>query len=82
MTARKKPKQTKVKAEISEAADTSNEIGDRMRRWRARRGLSQREAAAILNFPRKSWENWEEKRTTPRLAAAMKILDCLQKAGF
>jgi DNA-binding transcriptional regulator YiaG len=55
------------------------EVSEIIRRWRNRSGLSQSQAAAALEVPKASLENWEQKRTTPRAPTLLKILKIVER---
>ena len=54
-------------------------LGQRIRRWRKRRGLSQKEFAAITEIPENTLRSWEYGRRgmraveLPRIAAALQV---------
>lgn len=42
-------------------------IGERLRAWRGRAGLSQREAAAEVGVTQRAWSQWEADEVTPEV---------------
>jgi DNA-binding transcriptional regulator YiaG len=49
------------------------DLPEKLRAWRTRYRLSQRDAAMRLGIPKASLENWEQGRTTPRGAALLYV---------
>ena len=85
----KRKKQTAARAEPArgrgrppEPIDTSTdrgEFGARLRRLREESGLSQDAAAAALEVPKCTYNNWERGRTYPpydRMSPLATVLDC------
>lgn len=50
---------------------------DELRAWRRRRGITQREAAAITGYATETWKSYEQGRLaiSPRLARLLPLLD-------
>lgn len=49
-------------------------IGERLRQWREDRGLSQREAAAMLGVTQPAWCSYERDESTPRADAIQGLI--------
>lgn len=53
-------------------------INSQLKKWRARRRLSQRQAAEHLGVPKRTLQEWEQGRRTPRGLAWLALLSKLQ----
>lgn len=54
------------------------QFADLLKQWRACSGISQAEAAALINIPVKTLQNWEIARTMPRGAARLYVLSAIK----
>jgi len=57
---------------------TPRKFARAMQKWREDRGFSQRDAAEFLGISKRTLENWEQERATPRgyaVVTLMKLLD-------
>jgi DNA-binding transcriptional regulator YiaG len=57
-------------------------FADLLRKWRARNGYSQRDAAEVLKVPKASLQNWEQQRAMPQgfgLQAMIKVISAANK---
>jgi DNA-binding transcriptional regulator YiaG len=52
-------------------------ISTQLKRWRARRGLSQSQAAPVLGVTLKTLQNWEQQANQPRGLARSALLKML-----
>ena len=56
---------------------TPRKFARALQQWRADKGYSQRDAAEFLGISKRTLENWEQERATPRgyaVVALMKLL--------
>jgi DNA-binding transcriptional regulator YiaG len=49
-----------------------------LQEWRERKGFSQRDASNALGISKRTLENWEQERATPRGYAILMLLKLLQ----
>jgi len=59
----------------------THSLPTQLRAWRAKRGLSQTQAAALLGRSRRVLENWEQGRSAPRGQARVALLALLAQIG-
>jgi DNA-binding transcriptional regulator YiaG len=57
---------------------TARGINERLKQWRFSRGLSQRQAAAHLGVPKRTLQEWEQGRRSPRGLAWAALLSKLE----
>lgn len=57
---------------------TPNRFARLLQEWRARKGFSQRDAANELGISKRTLENWEQARATPRGYAMQMLLKLIQ----
>ena len=56
---------------------TPRKFARALQEWRERKGFSQRDAAEFLGISKRTLENWEQERSTPRGYAVVALLKLL-----
>ena len=60
---------------------TPRKFARMLQEWRERRGYSQRDAANALGISKRTLENWEQARATPRGYAIQMLLKLIDRAS-
>ncbi len=56
---------------------TPRKLARALQEWRERKAFSQRDAAEFLGISKRTLENWEQKRATPRGYAVVALLQLI-----